>query len=79
MIWEAATIWYTPEKYEIRMIRTDLWILFCPDGHVDTDTSMASVKMLCEEHLKEHPPELTLRGSEDRNGPRDKSCSPNVY
>ena len=55
MHWEAATIWFSREKYEIRMIRPDLWILFAPDGMVDTDTSINAVKELAEVHLKEHP------------------------
>lgn len=37
------------------MVRPDLWILFAPDGYVDTDISMDNVKRLAEDHLRAHP------------------------
>lgn len=55
MQWEASTIWFSREKYEIRMIRPDLWILYSPDGMVDTDTKLDLVKELAEAHLKKNP------------------------
>ncbi len=55
MQWEAATIWFSREKYEIRMIRPDLWILYSPDGYVDTDTSLSAVKELADVHRKKYP------------------------
>lgn len=55
MTWECSSLWFTRERYEIRMVRQDLWILFAPDGYVDTDTSMDNVKAIAEEHLRAHP------------------------
>lgn len=55
MTWEACSLWFTRERYEMRMIRPDLWIVFGPDGWVDTDTSMENVKRLAEDHLRTHP------------------------
>lgn len=55
MTWEANTFWFSPEKYEIRQIRSDMWIVFSPDGYVDVDVSMDNVKNLADAHLKAHP------------------------
>lgn len=55
MQWETTTLWFTREKYEIRMVRPDLWILFAPDGYVDADTSLAAAKHLAETHFKDNP------------------------
>lgn len=55
MTWESSAFWFTKERYEVRMVRPDLWILFAPDGYVDTDISMDAVKHLAEDHLRAHP------------------------
>ena len=55
MNWEAATYWFTVERYEMRIIRPDLWIIFGPDGWADMGKSMSEVRELAEAHLKEHP------------------------
>ena len=55
MTWESSAFWFTKERYEIRMVRPDLWIMFSPDGHVDTDISKQAVERLAEDHLRAHP------------------------
>lgn len=56
MNWSASSIWISQEKYEIRMVAANIWIIFGPDGDwADTDTSLDNVKYLGEVHLKEHP------------------------
>jgi hypothetical protein len=55
MVWECQTYWVSHERYELRMIRPDLWVVYGPDGWVDTDISKHNVENLAEAHLKDHP------------------------
>ncbi len=55
MNWESEKLWFTRERYEMRQVRPNLWIVFGPDGWVDTDISMQAVAALAEVHLKAHP------------------------
>jgi hypothetical protein len=55
MEWQECRFWFTHEKYEIRMVRPDQWIVFGPDGWAAIDNSMDKVKELAQEHLRVHP------------------------
>ena len=55
MIWEASTYWFSLERYEIRIVRPDMWIILGPDGWAEMGNSMSEVKELAEQHLKQHP------------------------
>jgi hypothetical protein len=54
MEWECASFWFTKEKYEIRLIRPDLWICFGPDGWAEVETSISGAKEAADQHLREH-------------------------
>jgi len=55
MNWEATTVWESPERYEIRMIRPTLWIVYGPDGWVDAADSMGEARDKASKHITEHP------------------------